>query len=155
MSKDRIRSILEAAGVEAAQRRPVPEAEVVAFPLRSRFLDRTSVPLPAPEPEPEPEGIEVHPGIWWAIRVGKYLGFACVVLIVLMVYSWTRTTLVLSDVGGKACAAGPINIPAYTCEVGAVDCFTVPQEAIVSGVKEQAFTRNMALVGCADAGRLF
>lgn len=145
--------ILEAAGAEAAQRRP---AEVIDLPLRSAFLNRTrGQPVPAePEPPPKPEipeGVRVWPEwVVWAVRASKYLGFACVALAVVLAWSWARTTLILADVGGKSCAAGPINVPEYSCELNAVECFTVPQEALVSGVQAQAHTRNMALMGCAE-----
>jgi hypothetical protein len=104
--EDRIRGILEAAGVESAVRRP---AEVV--PLRSAFLSRTAG-LPEPEPEPiveaepvVPEGAYVWPEwMQWPLRLAKYLGFLCVLVAVLMTVAKVRETLILADVGRSTCS---------------------------------------------------
>lgn len=106
--KDRIRGILEEAGVESAVRRP---AEVV--PLRSAFLSRTAgLPVAEPEPTPEPitepvvpEGAYIWPEwMQWPLRLAKYLGFLCVLVAVLMAVAKVRETLILADVGRSTCS---------------------------------------------------
>jgi hypothetical protein len=107
MSDDRVSRMLAAAGVESDRRKPLPQG-VLEHPLRSKFLDRTDRAIealsdPAPTPEKLP-GTEVHPALWWAIRVGRYLGIACVALTIVMVFSWVRSTLILADVGRSTCS---------------------------------------------------
>jgi hypothetical protein len=114
---DRTRSILEAAGVEHAARRPVASGEVIPLQLVSRHLTRPPSPPEAiPEPpvaEPAaqpaipaiPEGVTVFPAyVGWMVRVGKYLGFLMVAITLLMAFSWTRQTLILADVGRSTCS---------------------------------------------------
>jgi hypothetical protein len=112
---DRTRSILEAAGVEHAARRPVASGEVIPLQLLvSKHLTRPSSPPEAiPEPpvaEPAaqpaiPEGVTVFPAyVGWMVRVGKYLGFLMVAVTLLIVFSWTRQTLILADVGRSTCS---------------------------------------------------
>ena len=110
---DRTRSILEAAGVEHAARRPVASGEVIALPLVSRHLTRhSSPPEDIPEPpvaEPAPPTIPEGAYIWpewmqWPLRLGKYLGFMCVLVAVLMAALSVRQTLILADVGRSTCS---------------------------------------------------
>lgn len=104
---DRRRAILEAAGAEAAQRRP---AEVIDLPLRSAFLTRPKTaqpdePTPEPAPEAEPAQPVPHPGwIRYLPKVGEYLGLACLVLVAVMIFSGVRQTLILADVGRSTCS---------------------------------------------------
>lgn len=152
---DRTRSILEAAGVEHAARRP---AEVVQ--LVSKHLTRPSVPEvhpEAPAAAPEiPAGVTVHPEwVAWAMRGAKYLGFAAIIVTLLMVYSGAHRMVAYSSIGKNACAAGPIMIPEYTCEMSAVNCFTDRREILISTLQETARTHNMALMGCDGAKRAF
>jgi hypothetical protein len=95
---DRRRAILEAAGAEAAQRRP---AEVIDLPLRSAFLTRSKTAKPEAEPaQPVP-----HPGwIRHLPKVGEYLGIACLALVGVMIFSGVRQTLILADVGRSTCS---------------------------------------------------
>lgn len=104
--EDRIKGILQEAGVESAVRRP---AEVIDLPVRSKFLSRTAgQPVIEPEapPAPElPEGAKVYPEwVGWAVRASKYLGFACVVVAALLTISAVRQTLILADVGRSTCS---------------------------------------------------
>lgn len=104
---ERRRAILEAAGAEAAQRRP---AEVIDLPLRSAFLTRPKTaqpdePTPEPVPEAEPAQPTPHPGwIQYLPKVGEYLGLACLVLVAVMIFSGVRQTLILADVGRSTCS---------------------------------------------------
>lgn len=95
---DRRRAILEAAGAEAAQRRP---AEVIDLPLRSAFLTRPKTVQPEAEPaQPTP-----HTGwIRHLPKVGEYLGIACLALVGVMIFSGVRQTLILADVGRSTCS---------------------------------------------------
>ena len=97
---DRRRAILEAAGAEAAQRRP---ADVIDLPLRSAFLTRPKTVQPEAEPahaQPVP-----HPGwIRHLPKVGEYLGIACLALVGVMIFSGVRQTLILADVGRSTCS---------------------------------------------------
>lgn len=95
---DRIRSMLEEAGVESAVRRP---ADVISMPVRSKFLDNTAgkVAESAPaEPVPHTGWVRHLP------KVGEYLGLACVVVALLMIWSGVRQTLILADVGRSTCS---------------------------------------------------
>jgi hypothetical protein len=107
MSDDRVSRMLAAAGVESARRKPLPQG-VLEHPLRSKFLDRTERAIEAlTDPNPPPEklpGTEVHPALWWAIRVGRYLGIACVLLVLVSAVMWIRSTLILADVGRSTCS---------------------------------------------------
>lgn len=103
---DRILSMLAEAGVESAVRRP---AEVIEMSVRSKFLNRTASPAviePEAPPAPEiPEGAKVYPEwVGWTVRASKYLGFACVVVALLMIWSGVRQTLILADVGRSTCS---------------------------------------------------
>ena len=98
---DRRRAILEAAGAEAAQRRP---AEVIDLPLRSAFLTRPKAAEPEAEPVP-PAQPTPHPGwIRHLPKVGEYLGIACLALVGVMIFSGVRQTLILADVGRSTCS---------------------------------------------------
>lgn len=104
--RSKIKGILAEAGVESAVRRP---ADVIDLPVRSTFLNRTAgQPAVAPEAPPEavtPPDVKVYPEwVGWAVRASKYLGFACVVVAALMVWSGVRQTLILADVGRSTCS---------------------------------------------------
>jgi hypothetical protein len=111
---ERTRSILEAAGVEHAARRPVASGEVIPLPLVSRHLTARHAPPEAiPEPpvaEPAaqpaiPEGAYIWPEwMQWPLRLGKYLGFLCVLVAVLVAVLSVRQTLILADVGRSTCS---------------------------------------------------
>lgn len=104
--RSKIKGILEEAGATSAQRRP---ADVIDLPVRSTFLNRTAnPPTIAPEAPPEPEaplGARIYPEwVGWAVRASKYLGFACIVVALLMIWSGVRQTLILADVGRSTCS---------------------------------------------------
>lgn len=104
--EDRIKGILQEAGVESAVRRP---AEVIDLPVRSAWLAKTAAPKqvePEVRPAPEvPPDVKVYPEwVGWGVRASKYLGFACVVVAVLLVWSGVRQTLILADVGRSTCS---------------------------------------------------
>lgn len=112
--EDRLRRIL---GQAPPAPQPAPEAppaatpelpasrNVLDHPLRSKFLSRTAT-QPAPEPAPEvPPDVRVYPEwVGWAVRASKYLGFACVVVALLLTMSAVRQTLILADVGRSTCS---------------------------------------------------
>ena len=97
---DRILSMLAEAGVESAVRRP---AEVIDLPLRSKFLANTAA-KPEPEPITEPEPFPHTGWVRHLPKVGEYLGLACVVVGLLMVWSNVRETMILADVGRSTCS---------------------------------------------------
>ncbi len=151
--EDRLRRIL---GQAPPATPPVPETppaatpelparrNVLDHPLRSRFLDQTA-PV-----EIRPGAIDGSTLLAKALLFGPHVAAVTLILTLIVLVLLVRQTLVFAEVGRLSCAAGPINIPDYSCELNAVTCFTDPQEALVSGVKEQAHARNMALVGCGD-----
>lgn len=102
MNDDRIRRILEEAGVESEVRRP---AEVIEMPVRSKFLANTAAPkAPAPVPIVEPQP-EPHTGwVRFLPKVGEYLGLLCILIGLLSAWSWARQTLILADVGRSTCS---------------------------------------------------
>ena len=144
---DRRRAILEAAGAEAAQRRP---AEVIDLPLRSAFLTRPKAaepePEPLPEPEPEPAQPVPHPGwIRYLPKVGEYLGLACLVLVAVMIFSSVRQTLILADVGRSTCSTLRIADNPET------QVFWTEEDAASTVPK----LRTQQFVACMRAGRPF
>ena len=150
--EDRLRRILGQAPPESAKAPEPPPAvtpelpasrNVLDHPLRSRFLDQTA-PV-----EIKPGAIDGASLLGRALAIGPHVAAVTLILTLVVLAMLGRQTLVYAEVGRAACAAGPINIPEYSCELDAVTCFTNPQEALVSGVKEQAHARNMTLMGCA------
>ena len=60
--------------------------------------------------------------------------------------SWLRLETrerVYADLGREVCKQPLLTVPEYTCEAGALDCFTVPQEVVIKRYEEQARARNL------------
>lgn len=131
---------------------PVPPSvprNVLDHPLRSKFLEQTA---PA---EIKLGAIDGASLLGRALRYGPHVSAVTLVMLLIVVALMIRQTLVYAEVGRAACAVGPTTVPEYTCQAGAVDCFTIPQEAVIAAVRDQAHDRNMALMACADVGRVF
>lgn len=80
-------------------------------------------------------------GFFWAQKV-TFLALA----LTLMAAAWwiydryhmAETQLAYAQIGAEMCREPTLTIPEYTCEVGALDCFTVPQQAVIERMKLQA-----------------
>lgn len=94
--KSTVDEILQAAGAEHHARAP---AEIVDFPVRSRFLDRTA-------PKPHPAGaIRVWTPVAWIIQSGPYMSVALISVMVLLGWSYMHKRSILADIGEFACSA--------------------------------------------------
>ena len=65
---------------------------------------------------------------------------------ILAAYNWVRiesNERVYTDLGRDLCARPLMTVPEYTCTVGELDCFTVPQEAVIKRYEEQARAHNL------------
>jgi hypothetical protein len=153
--EDRLRRILGQAPPEPAKAPEPPPAvtpelpaarNVLDHPLRSRFLDQTA-PV-----EIKPGAIDGASLLGRALAIGPHVAAVTLILTLVVLSMLGRQTLVYAEVGRAACAAGPTTVPEYTCTAGAVGCFTIEQEAVITAVRDQAHERNMTLMGCAKVG---
>ena len=65
---------------------------------------------------------------------------------IIAVVSWVHlqaSERAFVDVGRDACLQPLLHVPEYTCTIGAADCFTVPQEAVIKRYEQQARERNL------------
>lgn len=49
----------------------------------------------------------------------------------------------LAEIGREVCQTPLLTVPEYTCTVGELDCWTVPQEAVIKRYEQQARARNL------------
>lgn len=97
MGRDLVDEILTGAGVEHARR----QGDVVEFPLVSRHLKAT-----APKEPDIPEGAVRVPFrfMLWLPRVGKYLGFACLLAVGLNMATCAHREAIYADIGRTTCS---------------------------------------------------
>jgi hypothetical protein len=91
--KSTVDEILQAAGAEHEARAP---ADVVEFPVRSKFLDRTTA---------KPAGREVPTWLAWSLQIGPYVTVAMFAVMAAVIWSGWRQTAVLADIGRVTCSA--------------------------------------------------
>lgn len=128
---------------------------------------RSSKPAPKPRHQPgfpdrQPaksnlvpinrDGLKVHDvgpvgfhGAWWFQKV-TFLALA----LTLMAAAWwlydryhmAEVQLAYAQIGAEMCREPTLTVPEYDCEAGALGCFTIPQEAVLERMKEQAAAVN-------------
>jgi hypothetical protein len=137
MSRDLADEILASAGAEHQAR----HGQVVDFPLRSAFLKNTAFKPAKGTEAPAPVswlmwgiiGLSMMIGIFFWEQIGAGA-------------SWLHLEArerVYADLGREVCKQPLLTVPEYTCEAGALDCFTVPQEVVIKRYEEQARAHNL------------
>jgi hypothetical protein len=108
---ERVRDILQKAGVESAVRQPLPQG-VIEHPLRSKFLDRTANAVEALSAPAQPEklpGREVPAMVAHALTFGPYVSVAFLTLTVFilagMISGYFTRQAILADIGETTCSA--------------------------------------------------
>ena len=110
---ERVRDILQKAGVESAVRQPLPQG-VIEHPLRSKFLDRTANAVEALSAPAQPEklpGREVPAMVAHVLTFGPYVSVALLTLTVFilagMITGHFTRQAILAEIGEVACSSDP------------------------------------------------
>ena len=65
---------------------------------------------------------------------------------ILAAYEWVRlesNERTFAELGRDTCKQPLLTAPEYTCTAGELDCFTIPQEAVIKRYEQQARERNL------------
>ena len=86
-------------------------------------------------------GAAGYHGVWWLQKV-SFLALALTLMAaawwIYQRYHMAETQLAYAQIGAEMCREPTLTVPEYACEAGALDCFTVPQAAVLERMKEQA-----------------
>jgi hypothetical protein len=119
------------------------------------------VPVKPPPPVPPPGHVEpvrtknakAHYGwgdgkvaAFWTVHYASIIALALTAIAAVwwlyQRYHLAETELAYAQIGYEVCREPLLTVPEYTCEAGALDCFTKPQAAVLERMKIQAAAVN-------------
>lgn len=103
-------------------------AKIVGLPASDNFV---------------PAGSRVH-GEWmpWFLRVMRYGSFTALLLSALWGFTWLDRTVKRAEVAIDYCTRPLLKVPEYVCPDTALNCYTVPQQAVIAIYEEQTRKEN-------------
>jgi hypothetical protein len=128
--------------------RPAPKPKGPVFPIRKPKLVTAAQ---APNVEPINTGkVKAHYTrqgwlMWGIMGLCAVLGifFSQQIIAAAQWVHLQTSERAYVDIGRDACLQPLLHVPEYTCTIGAADCFTVPQEAVIKRYEQQARERNL------------
>ncbi len=127
--------------------RPAPKPHKPVFPVRKPALVKAADATVTPINTGKVKAVYTRHGwLMWGI-----MGLSMMIGIFFWEQigagaSWLRLEArerVYADLGMEVCKQPLLTVPEYTCEAGALDCFTIAQEVVIKRYEEQARARNL------------
>ena len=131
----------------ATARKPAPKKGPV-FPIRKpKLVTAADVPNIAPINTGRVKAVYTRQGwlMWGIMGLCAVLGvfFSQQIIAAAQWVHLQASERAYVDVGRDICSRPLMTVPEYTCTVGELDCWTVPQEATIKRYEEQARAHNL------------